>query len=168
MHCAFCRSKKERRKKSNVFDEPEKIFKKGVGVMKGTDSKGITKKSISRTWTLLWCAGVLTVCLLWVNVIPAHAADIWSQGKTAAEDIYQNCLKIATPIALASFVVLKIFSLFSHNPRKLDESRELSKKIISTYALIIGAGYLFTYAQKLVGEGGVMTFSLINFPAFFC
>ena len=125
----------------------KKNQKKGAEIMKQTN-KTVEKSNPAKMWTLLACAVILTMCVIWQFGIPVHAADIWGQKRTPAEEFYREFAKIATPVAIASIAVLKIFSLFTHNPRKLAEIRELGKKIVIAYFLLVGGGYfLVKYAD---------------------
>lgn len=160
-------------------DKKEAITMKKENIS-GVHRTAVLEKNDSRILRMFLWSSAFMLSVFWLGSMTVFAADIWGQGSTAAQNVYTNVCKIATPVAGASFVLLKLFSLFTHNPRKLDESRELSKKIVLSWALILGAGYLFTYAQELIGTGGTMTFesaTLINpfimmaeqyLPSFLC
>lgn len=110
---------------------------------------------------------IITGMLLLANTGFAFATDMWSQGETAAKDVYKKVVSISTPIAAASLVILWIFRMCTHNQQNIDKSRSVSKMLIITWILINALGYALVYAKSAIGTGGEVDFGMIM-PYFNC
>lgn len=105
------------------------------------------KKSKRQTRMLHGLTGAMTcLTVLVMSTITAKAATLPSDIVTVAGDLYADVLKIATPIAIVSFVVALLVSLFSHNQRAVDTSRGIAKGVLATWLVIMIAGAIFNYA----------------------
>lgn len=87
------------------------------------------------------------VLVFLANIGPAYAeeTDMWTQGGTAAKDVYTQVVKISTPIAAASLVLLYLFRLFTHSEQNITKSRTVSKAI--AWVVINGLGYFLVYEK---------------------
>lgn len=136
-----------------LWEEVSRMEKKNV-VLKEKIGKAKAKSD-----AVLIMAG-----LLLANTGVAYATDIWTQGSSAAQDIYKKVVGISTPIAAASLVLLWIFRLFTHNQQNIDKSRTISKGIGITWLLINGLGYILVYAKAILGSGGAVNFGMLFMP----
>lgn len=132
--------------------------------MVGSRNACSTNKSMSQKRILHGLAGMMTcLTVLTMSTITAKAADLPSDVVTVANDLYADVLKIATPIAVVSFVVALLVTFFSHNQRAVDTSRGIAKGVLVTWLIIMIAGAIFTYAagkaNKISGSSTMPTFN---------
>lgn len=86
------------------------------------------------------------------------SSNIFDKGVSMMQDIYDNLIKITTPIAVVAVVVALVGTMFSHDDRKISKGRDVAKGVAVTWALILLLGYIVAYAKTWIGSGGLMTF----------
>lgn len=79
--------------------------------------------------------------------------DIFEVAKAGADTIYTKVLAVDTPIAAVSIIVAMLISMFSHNQKVIDESRQVAKTIFVAWIVINVIGAIMVFGKKLV-EGG--------------
>lgn len=83
--------------------------------------------------------------------------DIFAIAKSGADTIYSNVLKVDTPIAAVSIIVAMLISMFSHNQKVIDESRQVAKTIFVAWIVINVIGAIMLFGSKLVQGGNSST-----------
>lgn len=107
-------------------------------------------KDRSKVWNIAFVVFFL-VAVAVMCIVTAHA-DIISDVNKIATDIYQDVVKISTPIAVASVSIALLTSYFSHNPKTVEVTRGAAKGVVITWVVILILGALFTYGYKLVSK----------------
>ncbi len=118
-----------------------------LNIMKEINWKSIGKKVLNAT--LMVALIVAFASLAQTNYM---CDDIWSTGKSTAQDIYNNVKELATYIAGTLFIIALGISFFSKDQRKVDSAIEWAKRIFITYIVLLGAGYIFQYGRELVSN----------------
>lgn len=99
---------------------------------------------------LVGAVSVITV--LSMSTVTAKASTLPQEVVNIADGLYNDILTIATPVAVASFVIALLISFFSHNQRAVDTSRGVAKGIVITWIVIMMAGAIFNYAAKQINS----------------
>ena len=90
--------------------------------------------------------------------MPAYAAgtDVWSKAKDIMKDVYTQILAISTVAAIVTAATALLLMNFSRNGRTVDESRAWLKRIIITWAILNGLGFIMAYITPFF-QGGQWT-----------
>lgn len=123
-------------------------FKKLVKILKGT------KLNI--------CIFLFGILFIQCNVVYAAGEDVWSKAKTIMGDVYTKILGISTVAAVVTASIALLMMNFSRSGKTVDESRAWLKRIIITWAILNGLGFIMAYITPLF-EGGQYTVSMALF-----
>ena len=76
--------------------------------------------------------------------LQAHAAGetIWSKASEIMQDVYTQILGISTIAAIVTASIALLLMNFSKSGRTVDESRAWLKRIIITWAILNGLGFI--------------------------
>lgn len=96
--------------------------------------------------------GYLCVCL----VVPASAATIWEKASEIMQDVYTQILTISTIAAIVTASVALLMMNFSRSGRTVEESRAWLKRIIITWVILNGLGFIMAYVTPFF-QGGQWT-----------
>ena len=96
------------------------------------------------TAVLILCMAVL-FCLPALAVGETATPTLWDKAKTIMQDVYNKILGIST-IAL-------LLMNFSKNDRTVGESRAWLKRIIVSWALLNGLGFIMSYITPFFADG---------------
>lgn len=95
---------------------------------------------------------ITAVLLLSITVmfcLPASAAPatptVWEQAKTIMQDIYSKILGISTIAGIVAASVALLLMNFSKNDRTVGESRSWLKRIIVSWVILNGLGFIMSY-----------------------
>lgn len=97
----------------------------------------------------------LSVTLLFMFSTPAFAAgtDVWSKAKDIMQDVYKQILGISTVAAIVTAATALLLMNFSRNGKTVDESRAWLKRIIITWAILNGLGFIMAYVTPFFTGG---------------
>lgn len=100
----------------------------------------------------------LTVSLSSVFCLPASAAGttIWTKASEIMQDVYTQILSISTIAAVVTAAIALLLMNFSRSGRTVDESRAWLKRIIITWAILNGLGFIMAYISPFF-QGGQWT-----------
>jgi uncharacterized membrane protein YozB (DUF420 family) len=102
-------------------------------------------------------AAFLAVILCALSVTPALAATtIWEKASEIMKDVYTQILTISTIAAIVTASVALLMMNFSKNNKTVDESRAWLKRIIITWAILNGLGFIMAYITPFF-TGGTWT-----------
>lgn len=93
------------------------------------------------------------VCLSVFLVQPAAAANIWEKASEIMQDVYSQILTISTIAAIVTASVALLMMNFSRSGRTVDESRAWIKRIIITWAILNGLGFIMSYVTPFFAGG---------------
>lgn len=95
----------------------------------------------------------LTICLAVLFCQPASAATIWEKATEIMQDVYRQLLAISTIAAIVTAAVALLMMNFSRSGRTVDESRAWLKRIIITWAILNGLGFIMAYITPFFSGG---------------
>ncbi|MDR0917253.1 MAG: fimbrial protein [Oscillospiraceae bacterium] len=95
---------------------------------------------------------VLTLSAMFVE--PAFAAPtMWEKAKTIMQDVYNQILLISTIAAVVTASVALLLMNFSKSGKTVDESRAWLKRIIITWVILNGLGFIMAYITPFFTDG---------------
>lgn len=100
----------------------------------------------------LYCAFLLTTLLL-TNVQPVFAATMWDKAEEIMKDVYSQIVLISTIAAVVTASVALLLMNFSKSGKTVDESRAWLKRIIITWAILNGLGFIMAYITPFFAGG---------------
>ena len=95
-------------------------------------------------------AGVTMAVMLCQPVI---AATVWEKANEIMKDVYNQILLISTIAAIVTASVALLMMNFSRSGRTVDESRAWLKRIIITWAILNGLGFIMSYVTPFFADG---------------
>ena len=85
--------------------------------------------------------------------MPASAATIWEKASEIMQDVYTQILTISTIAAIVTASVALLMMNFSRSGRTVDEPRAWLKRIIITWAVWNGLGFIMAYVTPFFSGG---------------
>jgi uncharacterized membrane protein YozB (DUF420 family) len=102
-------------------------------------------------------AAFLAVILCALFATPTFAATtVWEKASEIMKDVYTQILTISTIAAIVTASVALLMMNFSKNNKTVDESRAWLKRIIITWAILNGLGFIMAYITPFF-TGGTWT-----------
>lgn len=103
--------------------------------------------SAGRKKRLITAALLLSIAVMFC--LPTSAAPatptVWEQAKTIMQDIYSKILGISTIAGIVAASVALLLMNFSKNDRTVGESRAWLKRIIVSWTILNGLGFIMSY-----------------------
>ena len=97
--------------------------------------------------------GYVTACMSVLLSQPASAATIWEKASEIMQDVYSQILAISTIAAIVTASVALLMMNFSRSGRTVDESRSWLKRIIITWVILNGLGFIMAYVTPFFAGG---------------
>lgn len=95
-----------------------------------------------------------SVCILACSTTNAFAAtDVWSKATEIMKDVYNQIVLISTIAAVVTAAIALLLMNFSKSGRTVDESRAWLKRIIITWAILNGLGFIMAYITPFFTGG---------------
>lgn len=101
-------------------------------------------------------AAFLTMSLSALFAPRASAVTIWEKATEIMKDVYSQILGISTIAAVVTAAVALLLINFSRSDRTVQESRAWLKRIIITWAILNGLGFIMAYITPFF-QGGQWT-----------
>jgi len=99
-------------------------------------------------------AGFLCFCMISCFSTQAFAATtVWEKANEIMKDVYNQILLISTIAAVVTAAVALLLMNFSKSGRTVDESRSWLKRIIITWAILNGLGFIMAYITPFFTDG---------------
>lgn len=97
----------------------------------------------------------LMVCMSLIFCQPAFAAgtDMWDKATEIMKDVYNQILLISTIAAIVTASVALLLMNFSKSGKTVDESRAWLKRIIITWVILNGLGFIMSYVTPFFTDG---------------
>lgn len=83
----------------------------------------------------------------------AAGTDVWSKASEMMQDVYKQILGISTIAAIVTSATALLLMNFSRNGKTVDESRAWLKRIIITWAILNGLGFIMAYVTPFFSGG---------------
>lgn len=88
----------------------------------------------------------LVMSMIAIFTTQAHAAtDVWDKAEEIMKDVYNQIVLISTVAAIVTASVALLLMNFSKSGKTVDESRAWLKRIIITWAILNGLGFIMAY-----------------------
>ena len=100
----------------------------------------------------------LTRSLSGLFCLPASAAGttIWTKASEIMQDVYTQILSISTIAAIVTAAIALLLMNFSRSGRTVDESRAWLKRIVISWVILNGLGFIMAYITPFF-QGGQWT-----------
>lgn len=109
-------------------------------------------------WGKCLFVAYMVVCLITVMSMQAFAVtDMWTKATQIMKDVYGKIVAISTIAAVVTAAVALLLMNFSKNSRTVDESRAWLKRIIISWAILNGLGFIMAYITPLFAGGTYIT-----------
>lgn len=95
----------------------------------------------------------LTLCLSLLLCQPAAATTIWEKANEIMQDVYSQILAISTIASIVTASIALLMMNFSRYDRTVSESRAWLKRIIVTWAVLNGMGFIMAYVAPFFAGG---------------
>ncbi len=122
------------------------------------NNKTIKKESAAPFFTgrrkAIFCI-FLSVCMMVLFAVNCFAAstDMWTKATEIMKDVYGKVVAISTIAAVVTAAVALLLMNFSKNGRTVDESRAWLKRIIISWAILNGLGFIMAYITPFFSGG---------------
>ena len=84
---------------------------------------------------------------------PVNAATMWEKANEIMKDVYSQILLISTIAAIVTAAVALLLMNFSKSGKTVDESRSWLKRIIMTWVILNGLGFIMAYVTPFFTGG---------------
>ena len=95
-------------------------------------------------------AGVTMAAMLYQ---PVFAATVWEKANEIMKDVYNQIILISTIAAVVTASVALLMMNFSKSGKTVDESRAWLKRIVITWAILNGLGFIMAYITPFFAGG---------------
>ena len=95
--------------------------------------------------------------LMSMQVFAAPTPDMWTKATEIMKDVYSKIVTISTIAAVVTAAVALLLMNFSKNSRTVDESRAWLKRIIISWAILNGLGFIMAYVTPWFSVGSYTT-----------
>lgn len=96
----------------------------------------------------------LVMSMIAMFTTPAYAApDVWDKAEEIMKDVYNQIVLISTIAAIVTASVALLLMNFSKSGKTVDESRAWLKRIIITWAILNGLGFIMAYITPFFAGG---------------
>lgn len=96
---------------------------------------------------------------LFASILPSFgtqayaATTVWDKANEIMKDVYNQILLISTIAAVVTAAVALLLMNFSKSGRTVDESRAWLKRIVITWAILNGLGFIMAYITPFFADG---------------
>lgn len=99
-------------------------------------------------------SGFLTATMVGGTSMQAFAAtNVWDKANEIMKDVYTQILTISTIAAVVTAAIALLLMNFSKSGRTVDESRAWLKRIIITWPILNGLGFIMAYITPFFTGG---------------
>ena len=122
--------------------------------MKGNLTPKFTHSRSRKVITSLLMA-VLMMSMLSITCFAAGSGgtDMWTKATEIMKDVYGQVVAISTIAAVVTAAVALLLMNFSKNGKTVDESRAWLKRIIISWAILNGLGFIMAYVTPFFSGG---------------
>ena len=115
------------------------------------------KNNKEKRWISIPQVGSLFFCMttmLAYMIEPVYAnVTIWEKASEIMSDVYGQVVGISTIAAIVTAAIALLMMNFSRSGRTVDESRAWLKRIIITWVIINGLGFIMSYITPFFSGG---------------
>ena len=105
-------------------------------------------------WGRALYTAFLSLSMTAVFTQPAFAAeDVFTKAKSIMQDVYTQILGISTIAAIVTAATALVLMNFSRNGKTVEECRAWLKRIVISWAILNGLGFIMAYITPLFNGG---------------
>ena len=113
-----------------------------------------SRKILCMILTVVFMMTLLTITCFATGEEGAIATgDMWSKATEIMKDVYGEVVGISTIAAVVTAAVALLLMNFSKNGKTVDESRAWLKRIIISWAILNGLGFIMAYVTPFFAGG---------------
>ena len=128
--------------------------KKKNGTAVSLTPKFNSRRVISTILAVIFMVSMLTVtCFATGTGGTGGGTDMWTKATEIMKDVYSQVVAISTIAAVVTAAVALLLMNFSKNGKTVDESRAWLKRIIVSWAILNGLGFIMAYVTPFFAGG---------------
>lgn len=104
-------------------------------------------------WGKIIYTATIIAYMIALTTQPVLAADMWGKAESIMKDVYSKIVGISTIAAIVTASVALLFMNFSKSGKTVDESRAWLKRIIISWAILNGLGFIMAYVTPFFSGG---------------
>ena len=113
-----------------------------------------SRRGISTILAVIFMVSMLTVtCFATGTGGTGGGTDMWTKATEIMKDVYSQVVAISTIAAVVTAAVALLLMNFSKNGKTVDESRAWLKRIIVSWAILNGLGFIMAYVTPFFAGG---------------
>ena len=113
-----------------------------------------SRRVISTILAVIFMVSMLTVtCFATGTGGTGGGTDMWTKATEIMKDVYSQVVAISTIAAVVTAAVALLLMNFSKNGKTVDESRAWLKRIIISWAILNGLGFIMAYVPPFFAGG---------------
>ncbi len=118
----------------------------------GFNSPGVKKHiDVGRLLFIVFVTVTLMACFT-LNVFAA-SVTVWEKAEEIMKDVYNQILAISTIAAVVTAAIALLMLNFSKAEKTVTESRAWLRRIIITWAILNGLGFIMAYITPFFADG---------------
>ena len=128
--------------------------KNNTGTAVSLTPKINSRRVISTILAVIFMVSMLTVtCFATGTGGTGGGTDMWTKAMEIMKDVYSQVVAISTIAAVVTAAVALLLMNFSKNGKTVDESRAWLKRIIVSWAILNGLGFIMAYVTPFFAGG---------------
>ena len=128
--------------------------KNNTGTAVSLTRKINSRRVISTILAVIFMVSMLTVtCFATGTGGTGGGTDMWTKATEIMKDVYSQVVAISTIAAVVTAAVALLLMNFSKNGKTVDESRAWLKRIIISWAILNGLGFIMAYVTPFFAGG---------------
>ena len=128
--------------------------KNNIGTAVSLTPKINSRRMISTILAVIFMVSMLTVtCFATGTGGTGGGTDMWTKATEIMKDVYSQVVAISTIAAVVTAAVALLLMNFSKNGKTVDESRAWLKRIIVSWAILNGLGFIMAYVTPFFAGG---------------
>lgn len=112
-----------------------------------------SRKILCMILTAVFMMSMLTVTCFATGTGTGGGTDMWTKATEIMQDVYGKVVGISTIAAVVTAAIALLLMNFSKNGKTVDESRAWLKRIIISWAILNGLGFIMAYVSPLMAGG---------------
>ena len=112
-----------------------------------------SRKILCMILTAVLMMSMLSVTCFATSTGGGGGTDMWTKATEIMQDVYGKVVAISTIAAVVTAAIALLLMNFSKNGKTVDESRAWLKRIIISWAILNGLGFIMAYVSPLMAGG---------------
>lgn len=112
-----------------------------------------SRKVLCAVLTAVLMMSLLTITCFATGTGGTGGTNMWTKATEIMKDVYGQVVAISTIAAVVTAAVALLLMNFSKNGKTVDESRAWLKRIIISWAILNGLGFIMAYVTPFFAGG---------------